>query len=157
MSAKLKPKPVRASKTVLADLIMPEDANPRGKAFGGSILKLIDKAAYVCACRHAGAAGLVTVSMDAVSFKVPIDVGELVILEAQVHFVGRTSLEIGVEVYAENLATGERRAANSCRVSLVAVDQKGRPAPVPALRPETPNEKKRYLEAEKRRQRRVKS
>lgn len=144
-------KPVRESKAVLANLMMPEDANPRGKVFGGSILKLIDNAAYVAACRHAGTANCVTVFLDKVNFKIPIEIGELVLLEARVHYAGRTSMQVGVNVYAENLNTAKRRQTNSCLVTLVAVDARGKPTPVPPVLPETDEEKRLYQEAELRR------
>ena len=132
--------------------MLPEDANPRGKVFGGSVLKLIDNAAYVAACRHAGTANCVTVSLDRVDFKVPIEIGELVILEAQAHYAGRTSVQVGVNVFAENLNTGQRRQTNSCLVTFVAVDKKGKPTSVPMLAPETLEEKRLFREAEQRRQ-----
>ena len=145
-----KPKPVRASQTHLSDLMSPPDANIRGSVFGGVILAMVDKAAAVCAMRHAGAS-CVTVAMERVEFLVPINVGQVVDVRAQVNFVGRTSMEVGVEVYAEDLDDGERRHTNSCLVSMVAVDAKGRPCPVPGLILETPEEKKRWSEAEARR------
>lgn len=152
----MKVKPARYSKTILADLMLPGDANVHHYVFGGRVLQLIDKAAYVAACRHARTPNCVTLSMEKVTFKVPINVGELVILEAQVNFTGKTSLEISVEVYAENMASGERRHANSCLVYMVAVDAKGRPTPVPRIIPETQEEKRRYQEAQKRREERLK-
>lgn len=149
-AVKEKAKPVRASRTVLADLMAPPDANNNGTVFGGRILQMVDKAAGVCAMRHAGKP-CVTVAMDRVEFLVPILLGELVTVEAQVNYTGRTSMEIGVEVYAENLDKGIRRHTNTCLVTMVSVDKKLRPAPVPALRPETPEEKKRFAAAEARR------
>ncbi|MBI2069131.1 MAG: acyl-CoA thioesterase [Elusimicrobia bacterium] len=151
MQKPLPGRPPKISKTTLANLMLPEDANPRGKVFGGSVLKLIDNAAYVAACRHAGTANCVTVSMDKVDFKVPIEIGELVILESQVHYTGRTSIQVGVNVFAENLNSGRRRLTNSCLVTFVAVDAQGRPAPVPAVKPQTAQEKKLYHEAHQRR------
>lgn len=148
----MKTKAVSESKSVISALMMPEDANPRGKVFGGSVLKLIDNAAYVAACRHAGTSNCVTVSMEKVDFKVPIEIGELVILEAQLHYAGATSMQVGVTVYAENLNSGQRRMTNSCLVTFVAVNKKGRPTTIPALTPKTALEKKLYKEAALRRQ-----
>lgn len=128
----------------------PTDANFRGTVFGGVILALVDKAAAVCAMRHAGQS-CVTVAMDRVEFLFPINVGDLVIAEAQVNHVGRSSIEVGVEVYAENITTNERRHTNSCLVTMVAVDQKGNPTQVPGLQLETPDQKKRWKAAEERR------
>ena len=147
---KLQAKPVRASFTTLSDLTYPPNANIHGTVFGGHLLQLVDKAAAVCACRHAGTA-CVTVAMDRVEFLVPIRVGDFVIIEAQVNYAGRTSMEIGVEVYAENLVTGNRKHTNSCLVTMVAVDKNGKPVPVPPLRLETPEEKLRFAQAEERR------
>ncbi|MBI4064688.1 MAG: acyl-CoA thioesterase [Elusimicrobia bacterium] len=141
-------KPVRASKAVLSGLMMPQDANPMGKVFGGSILKLIDNVAFVAAARHAGTSNCVTISMDKIDFKQPIEIGELVILEAKLHFTGRSSIVVGVNVYTENLDTGHRRQTNSCLVTFVAVDDKGKPREVPRLRPETEEEKQIYHQAE---------
>ncbi|MDE1976326.1 MAG: acyl-CoA thioesterase [Elusimicrobia bacterium] len=149
-----KAKPVRESLTQLADLMSPPDANMRGTVFGGKILQMVDKAAAVCAMRHAGRE-CVTVAMERVEFLVPIQIGHLVTVEARVNFVGRTSLEIGVEVYAEDTALGERRHTNSCLATMVAVDKNGRPASVPGLVLETPEDKKRHAEALARRKRRT--
>ena len=146
----LKPKPVRTSLTQLSDLTYPPDANIHGTVFGGVVLAMVDKAAAVCAMRHSGRA-CVTVAMDRVEFLVPIRVGDYVIAEARLNYTGKTSLEIGVEVYAENLTAGTRRHTNSCSVTMVAVDDNGRPAPVPGLLLETPGEKARYAAAEARR------
>jgi acyl-CoA hydrolase len=148
-------KPPRASATQLADLMTPPDANIRGSVFGGKVLALVDKAAAVCAMRHSGKP-CVTVAMDRVEFLVPIRIGEVVTAEARLHFAGRTSMDIGVDVFAEDLEKGERRHANACLVTMVAVDAKGRPAPVPPLVPETPEEKKRFAAAEARRKARLK-
>jgi len=132
----------------------PPDANVRGTVFGGKILSMVDKAAAVCAMRHAGRP-CVTVAMERVEFLVPIQVGDLVIAEAQVNLAGRTSMEIGVEVYSEDLGRGGRRHANSCLVTMVAVDPKGHPSPVPGLVLESPEEKARHAEALQRRRRRM--
>lgn len=150
MPKALTPKPVRASKTVLSDLMSPPDANLHGTVFGGKVLAMVDKAAAVAAMRHAGRL-CVTVAMDRVEFLVPIEVGDVVIVEAAVNGVGRSSMEVGVDVYAEHPGLGERRHTNSCLVTMVAVDEKRRPAPVPALLTETPDEKRRAAEADARR------
>ncbi|MBI5201144.1 MAG: acyl-CoA thioesterase, partial [Elusimicrobia bacterium] len=121
----------------------PPDANNNGTVFGGRILQMVDKAAGVCAMRHAGNP-VVTVAMDRVEFLVPIYLGELVTVEAQVNFVGRSSMEVGVEVYAENLDQGTRRHTNSCLATMVALDKKGKPREVPGLAVETPEEKERW-------------
>ncbi|MBI5211021.1 MAG: acyl-CoA thioesterase [Elusimicrobia bacterium] len=126
-------KPSSASVTRLADLILPTHANTMGKVFGGKVLEMVDKAAGVCAMRHSGKP-CVTVAMDRVEFRVPIGVGDFVMVEARLIRVGRTSMEIAVEVQAEDLSKGVRRHTNSCRVTMVAVDRQGRPSPVPPLK-----------------------
>jgi acyl-CoA hydrolase len=97
----------------------------------------------------------VTVSIDRVDFKEPIHVGDLVVMKASVNFVGRSSMEVGVRVEAEELQTGIRRHTNSCYLTFVAVDRNGRPIEVPELAPETPEEIRRYRAAEERRRRRL--
>jgi len=151
---RLKPKPVRASRTELADLMSPPDANVRGFVFGGKVLQMVDKAAGVCGERHSGKP-CVTVAMERVEFLVPIHIGDLVTVKAQMNFAGRTSMEIGIEVYAEDLLNGKRSHSNSCLVTMVAVDGKGRPSEVPPLFPETPEEKERHAQAVARRKARI--
>ena len=148
--SELPPKPPRASLTEISDLTYPPDANIHGSVFGGVILAMVDKAAAVCAMRHSGKP-CVTVAMDRVEFLVPIRVGDYVTAEARLNYVGKSSMEIGVEVYAENLQTGARKHTNTCIVTMVAVDQNGRPSPVPGLILETPEDKSRHAAAESRR------
>lgn len=148
-------KAVRESVSDVADLMFPPDANMHGTVFGGKVLQMVDKAASVCAMRHAGKP-VVTVAMDRVEFLVPIRVGTFLIAQASVNHVGRTSMEVGVEVYAEDMPGGSRVHTNSCLVTMVAVDDKGRPSPVPPLLVETPEEKARWAAAETRRQTRRK-
>jgi acyl-CoA hydrolase len=153
MSAKKKgltSKSVRDSISDVADLMFPPDANMHGTVFGGKVLQMVDKAASVCAMRHAGKP-VVTVAMERVEFLVPIRVGTFLIANARVNYTGRTSMEIGVDVYAEDMPGGRRVHTNSCLVTMVAVDAQGRPAPVPGLRLETPEEKERWAAAESRR------
>ncbi|MBI4060951.1 MAG: acyl-CoA thioesterase [Elusimicrobia bacterium] len=149
-------KPVRDSISDVADLMFPPDANMHGTVFGGKVLQMVDKAASVCAMRHSGKP-VVTVAMERVEFLVPIRVGTFLIANARVHYTGRSSMEIGVEVYAEDMPGGRRVHTNSCLVTMVAVDEKGRPSPVPDLTLETPGDKERWAAAEKRRRRRLHS
>lgn len=135
--------------------MMPHMANNLGNVFGGVILSLVDRAASVAAMRHAGQP-CVTVSMDRVEFLEPIHLGELVTAQASVNYVGRTSMEVGVRIEAENLFSGERRHTNSCYVTFVAIDERGRPVPVPDVVPETEAEQRRYERAKGRRERRLK-
>ena len=137
-----------------AQLMMPQHANVLGHVFGGVVLSMMDTTAAVSAIRHARK-GCVTVSVDRVDFREPIHVGDLVIMRSSVNYVGRTSMEIGVRVETENLVTGIRRHTNSCYLTFVAVDRDGRPVPVPKLKPETHDEKRRYEAAKERRARRL--
>lgn len=133
---------------------MPQHANNLGHVFGGVVLAMMDKAAAVAAIRHARMT-CVTASIDRVDFREPIHVGDLVVMRASVNYVGRSSMEVGVRVEAEDLLTGRRRHTNSCYLTFVAVDQSGRPVEVPELRPETPDELRRHAAASARRRRRL--
>ena len=144
----------RESETVMSELMMPNHANIMGNVFGGVILSMVDRIAAVCAIRHAKQQ-CVTVSVDKVDFKEPIHVGELITGFARVNYAGKTSMEVGVKIIAEHLITGEKRHTNSCYVTYVALDENGRPSAVPPIVPETPDEKRRYERAAKRRTSRV--
>ncbi|MDX6768542.1 MAG: acyl-CoA thioesterase [Elusimicrobiota bacterium] len=148
-------KAVRESVSDVADLMFPPDANMHGTVFGGKVLQMVDKAASVCAMRHSGKP-CVTVAMERVEFLVPIRVGTFLIAEARINHTGRSSMEVGVEVYAEDMPGGSRVHTNSCLVTMVAVDAHGRPSPIPPLLVETPEEKARWAAAEARRQARRK-
>ena len=141
---------VRESQHETSELMMPQHANVLGHVFGGVILSMMDTTAAVASFRHARNA-CVTVSIDRVDFREPIHVGDLLIMKASVNFTGRTSMEIGVRVEAEDMITGRRRHTNSCYLTFVAVDRNGRPVPVPPLKPETPDEIRRYEAARERR------
>ncbi|MCA9738406.1 MAG: acyl-CoA thioesterase, partial [Gemmatimonadetes bacterium] len=110
-----------------------------------------DRAAAVAAMRHAGQT-CVTVSIDRVDFREPIYAGELVTCKARVNYVGRSSMEVGVRVEAENLLTGSKRHTNTCFLTFVAIDDHGRPQAVPPLEPHTPEERQRWAEARRRRE-----
>ncbi|MBM4194233.1 MAG: acyl-CoA thioesterase [Gemmatimonadetes bacterium] len=135
-------------------LMMPTDENVRGHVFGGAILAMLDKTAAVAAMRHSRQP-CVTVSVDRVDFREAIMVGELVIMKASVNWVGRTSMEVGVRVEAENILTGVRRHTHSCYTTFVAIDEAGRPSPVPPLELETEDDRRRHAAATARRQRRL--
>ena len=138
----------------MSEIMMPQHANAMGNVFGGVILSLVDRVAAVAAIRHARGP-CVTVSVDKVNFREPIRVGELVTAMARVNFTGRTSMEVGVKVIAENVVTGEQRHTNSCYLTFVALDARGEPTEVPPIEPETADEKRRYDRAAKRRTARV--
>ena len=152
----LEPRPSRDSISDVADLMFPPDANMHGTVFGGKVLQMVDKAASVCAMRHSRKP-CVTVAMERVEFLVPIRVGTFLIAKAQINHTGRSSMEVGVEVYAEDMPGGTRVHTNSCLVTMVAVDTDGRPASVPPLLVETPDEKERWSAAEARRKARQSS
>ena len=144
----------RESEAIMSELMMPQHANIMGNVFGGVILSLVDRVAAVAAIRHARKP-CVTVSVDKVDFKEPIHVGKLLTAHARVNYAGRTSMEVGVKIIAENVLSGERRHTNSCYVTYVALDDHGRPTEVPPVVPETPDEKRRFERAAKRRASRV--
>jgi len=147
-------KSVRESQHETSELMMPGDANNLGHVFGGVILSMMDKCAAIAAFRHSRAS-VVTASIDRVDFREPIYLGDLVVMKASVNFVGRSSMEVGVRVEAEELLSGRRRHTNSCYLTFVAVDDKGKPIEVPELRPETPEELRRFEAAKERRGRRL--
>ncbi len=147
-------RPVSASQHVTSELIMPHDANILGHAFGGTIMAMVDKAAAVAAFRHARTA-CVTASIDRVDFREPIHVGDLVTCKASVNYVGTSSMEIGVRVEAEDLIGGNLRHTNTSYLTFVAVDRNGRPVPIALVKPETPEQERRYQAAQARRRRRL--
>jgi len=131
-------------------LMTPDMANFAGNVHGGTILKFLDQVAYACASRYAGRY-VVTLSVDQVMFLQPINVGELVTFLASVNFTGKSSMEVGIKVLAENIRTQATRHANSCFFTMVAVDDERRPVSVPELQPVTHHEKRRYAAAQVRR------
>ena len=131
--------------------MIPSYANFGGKIHGGILLSLMDKAAYACAAKHA-AGYCVTVSIDNVEFRAPVDVGNLVSLNASINYVGRTSLVVGIKVIAENIETGEIRHTNTSYFTMVAKDKAGIPREVPVLALENEDEVRRFMEAMKRKE-----
>jgi acyl-CoA hydrolase len=124
-------------------LMTPDMANFSGNVHGGAILKLLDQVAYACAARYCKNY-VVTASLDQVVFKEPIKVGELVTFKANVNYVGRTSMEVGIKVIAENLETQESRHTNSCYFTMVARKEDGSPCLVPPLEIETEIERRLF-------------
>lgn len=147
-------KPPRLSHTTIAEVMMPHMANLLGNVHGGVLLGMMDRVAAVSAIRHAQRT-CVTVSVDRVHFREPIHLGELVTMHASVNYSHRTSIECGVRVEAENLITGVKRHTNSSYLTFVAIDENGRPVPVPPVVPETDEEKQRFQAGELRRQQRI--
>lgn len=145
---------VRDSQVMINQVMMPEHANHMGNVHGGVIMKLVDETGGICAMRHARRQA-VTVAIDSMTFHSPVHVGDLVTFSASVNWVGRTSLEVGVRVVAENPMTGEFTHTNSAFLVYVALDEYGRPTQVAPLILETEEERRRWAEAELRQQRRL--
>ena len=139
-----------ASRVETVQIVLPGLTNVHGTIFGGMLMQWIDIAAAVAAGRHAGGA-VVTASMDRLHFMSPVHLGEVVTLQAQVNFAARTSMEVGVRVFAEGRPGTGRRQATRAYLTFVAVDESGRPREVPALKIRTPEEKRRFAEASQRR------
>ncbi|MBA3344141.1 MAG: acyl-CoA thioesterase [Gemmatimonadales bacterium] len=131
----------------LTTFVMPHMQNVLGDLFGGELMALVDQAAAVAAIRHAGGPA-VTASIDRVDFRERIRVGALVTCAATVDFVGNSSMDISVEVYAEQVSSGEKRHTHTAHVVFVAIDAEGKPKRVPRLVPETEEERARYNRAE---------
>jgi uncharacterized protein (TIGR00369 family) len=155
MTDSLTPKPVRASRVTLSQLMHPEHANLLGNVHGGWIMKLVDEAAALACMRHAQRK-VVTVAIDSMVFRQPIKIGDLIILNAEVTYVGRTSMEAEVQVLAENPITGEQTHTNTAYLVYVALDEDGRPTTVRPLLSETEDEKRKAEAAKERREQRLK-
>lgn len=132
-------------------LMTPDMANFSGNVHGGTLLKYLDEVAYACASRYAGRY-VVTLSVDQVVFRQPVHVGELVTFLASVNYTGTTSMEIGIKVITENIRERSVRHTNSCFFTMVALDDERRPEPVPPLEPQTPDQKRRYVQGQQRRE-----
>jgi uncharacterized protein (TIGR00369 family) len=145
----LKAKKVKQSSVVLAQIMLPADTNPAGNVHGGTIMKLIDNAAYVVASRHTGK-NAVTASIDRMDFHCPVFLGNLVNIKASMNRAGKTSMEVGVRVEAEDLKTGEVRHTASAYLTFVALDDNGRPTTVPGLLAETDEDRRRFAAANER-------
>ena len=139
-------KPVSASRLVLAQMMTPLDANAAGNVHGGNIMKLADSASGVVAIRHSGR-NCVTAVVDRFQFYAPVFVGNLVTLYASLNYVGRSSMEVGVRVEAEDLRTGKKTHTNTSYFVMVALDDDGRPVEVPPLILETEDDRRRNEEA----------
>ena len=131
-----------ASRVVVAQLMNPEHANLLGNIHGGWVMKLVDEAGALACMRHAQQR-VVTVALDQMTFRQPILIGDLITLTAEVSYVGRTSMEVEVRVEAENPVSGLRTHTNTAYLVFVALDERGRPVPVPPLIPETDKQRRR--------------
>jgi acyl-CoA hydrolase len=135
-------KPCSESRTIQTDLVLPNDTNSRNTLFGGTLMSRIDRVAGIAAMKHCRRAS-VTASMDSVDFLHPITIKDAVTLEAFVTWTGNSSMEVFVKVTAENTLTGEKQTAATSFLTFVALDEKGNPAVVPSVYPET--EEEEYL------------
>ncbi|HLA88594.1 MAG TPA: acyl-CoA thioesterase [Anaerolineales bacterium] len=154
MTTDLTPKNTHASQVTLSQLMHPEHANLLGNVHGGWIMKLVDEAGALACMRHAQKK-VVTVAIDSMTFRQPIRIGDLIILNAKVTYTGNTSMEAEVQVVAENPVTGEQTNTNTAYLVYVALDDKGHPSPVPALIVETDEEKAQMALAKKRQAHRI--
>ncbi len=145
----MEPRSVNHSRTTITELMIPSYANFGGKIHGGILLNLMDKVAYACAAKHAGTY-CVTVTVDNVEFRQPVEVGELVSLHASINYVGKTSLIVGIKVVAENIKDGSVKHTNTSYFTMVAKDDKNQPTEVPPLILESSEDIRRFLESVKR-------
>jgi uncharacterized protein (TIGR00369 family) len=148
------PRSVSDSKVTLTQMMEVTDANVAGNVHGGVIMRLADTAGALAAIKHSGGIAL-TVGIDEMAFLEPVHIGEVIVIRACVNDVGRTSMECGVRVEAEDPLTGTVRHVNSAYLVFVAVDDAGRPRPVPPLVAETEDDRRRQQEAKLRRERRI--
>ena len=144
----------RESSTAMVKIMMPMDANNSGNVFGGAILRLIDEVGSVVALKHARS-NVVTASVDRMDFYSPVYIGDMLRLNASINFVHRTSMEVGVRVEAENPFTGEVRHTGTSFLTYVGLDQNRKPIPLPALKLETDEDRRRWAEAQERRKARL--
>jgi acyl-CoA hydrolase len=147
-------KPVRESQSEYSELALPNDANGLGNVLGGKVMHLVDLAGALAAIRHARCS-VVTASVDYMNFLHPVRIGQLIILRSAVNRVFRTSMEVGVKVWVEDLMKGERQHTSSAYLTFVAVDREGNRIAVPPVLPETEEEKRRFQEALERREYRL--
>ncbi|MGE6229703.1 acyl-CoA thioesterase [Paenibacillus chitinolyticus] len=139
-------KPTSVSRSIMTEVIFPLDTNYHGTVFGGKIMEYIDKIATIASMRHCRR-GVVTASSDSLDFLAPVHLGEAIELEAFVSWTHRSSMEVYVRVVAENMFTGERRTTATSFITFVALDDEGRPTPVPAVIPETDRERRLHESA----------
>ncbi|HYS77415.1 MAG TPA: acyl-CoA thioesterase [Candidatus Dormibacteraeota bacterium] len=154
MSGRPSFKPARASRVEMTEIVLPEDSNQYGHAWGGRVMALIDKAAAIAATRHCRT-NVVTASLDSLTFRAPVKLGHILMMYASVNASFRSSMEVGVKVLSEDPLSGLRAHCCSAYVTLVALDALGRPTPVPDLLPGTPEERRRQREAARRRRSRL--
>jgi acyl-CoA hydrolase len=143
-------RPVRASASEYSEIALPNDANPLGFLLGGRVMHLVDMAGALAAMRHTRCP-VVTASVDHMTFLHPVHIGQLITLKSSVNRVFRTSMEVGVKVFVEDLATGQCRHTSSAYLTFVTMDAAGKRVAIAPVIPETEDEKRRYEEASRRR------
>jgi acyl-CoA hydrolase len=146
VNVQLNAKPMSESRTVMTEIVFPPDTNYHGTIFGGRVMEYVDKVATVASMRHSRRP-VVTASSDSLDFLAPVKVGEALILEAVVSWTHKTSMEIYVKIQSENLYTGEKKMTAASFLTFVALDEEGKPTEVPAVIPETEEEKKLFESA----------
>ena len=146
----LTPRPVRDSQSEMAEIVLPNDANPLGALLGGRLMHWIDLAGAMAAHRHSRN-HVVTASVDRIDFLVPVRVVDLVILRSSVNRVFHTSMEVGVKVYVENYIADTSQHVASAHLTFVAIDASAKRVPVAAVIPETEEQRRRYDDAGRRR------
>lgn len=146
--------PVKHSQVEMTQLVLPNDTNPLGNLLGGQLMHWIDLAGAIASSRHSKRV-CVTASVDEINFIHPIREGDVVILRASVNRVFRTSMEVGVKVLSENLLTGKVQHANSAYLTFVSIDDNGTPVESPQILPEDGDERRRYADAMRRREERL--
>ncbi|MBN1447497.1 MAG: acyl-CoA thioesterase [Bacteroidetes bacterium] len=145
---------MRASQVEMTELVLPNDTNQLGNLLGGRLMHMMDIAMAIAAARHSGLV-CVTASVDEINFLHPIRLGQVVILQASVNRVFRTSMEVGVKVFCEDLKSGKRTHTNSAYMTFVGLNAEGKPTPSPQVIPETEDEKRRFDDALRRRKHRL--
>jgi acyl-CoA hydrolase len=150
-------KTVQESEAETTIVMLPSDANPLGNVFGGMILKYVDLLAGLVAKRHAGHANIVTASMDSMTFLKPVYIGNALILKARINYVRKSSMEVEVKIEAEDLNKSQKVHTGTAYVTLVALDEKGKPTEVPKLVLRNDEEQRRFQEGEERMNTRLKN
>ena len=150
-------KTVKESEAETTIVMLPSDANPLGNVFGGMILKYVDLIAGLVAKRHAGHANIVTASIDSMTFSKPVYIGNALILKARINYIKRSSMEVEVNIEAEDLNKSQKVLTGTAYVTLVALDEKGKPTEVPKLILQNKEEEERFLEGENRMEQRLKN
>ncbi|HEY9061962.1 MAG TPA: acyl-CoA thioesterase [Pseudobacteroides sp.] len=155
VNSDVKGKTPSASQIEMTELVLPNDTNLLGNLLGGRLMHWMDIAGAMVATRHSNKT-VATVALDSLDFRHPVRMGELVILKAKMTWAGKTSMEVAINVYAENMKTGNVILTNKAYLTFVALGTDCKPSVVPPLIPETDDEKKDYIEAEQRRNERLK-